>query len=76
MKWDVWKIIILVFSITVCCVVMTTFLGIVIFKIPSTEANSQIRMFILQLVNSISTAIFTIITMQYRKNEKDHNDNS
>jgi len=70
MKYNVWELVIIIFSVTICMILLTNVIGIFLMKIPTNPDNKELRLKMADLVNTISSSVLTIVAMKFREINK------
>lgn len=70
-NFTAWEWIAIIFAIVVGYVIIIMFTGIVIFKIPTTTENKEIREQLLDMVNNISVGLLAITAGKILNNKND-----
>ena len=66
MKYNAWELVIIIFSVTICMILLTNVIGVFVLKIPTNPDNKELRLKMADLLNTISSSILTIVAMKFR----------
>lgn len=74
-KWNIYEIAFIILVVVLSYILILTFTGMFISKIPTTADNKEIRQEILQLVSGLESIIFTVIGYKLRDLTDNKNEN-
>jgi len=66
MKYNAWELVIVIFSVTICMILLMNVIGIFLMKIPTNPDNKELRLKMADLLNTIASSVLTIVAMKFK----------